>query len=97
MSQVDSAEREDTVRRIKNCIVTSLGLDTSPEEIRDDAQLFAPESVGGLGLDSLAALEIFVSLSKEFGLRDREIDAALFVSPSTLADWVLATPDTPAD
>ncbi len=53
--------------RIKQVIVESLGLEgMTPEMIGDDLALFGDE--GGLGLDSVDALELMVVLEKDFGV-----------------------------
>jgi hypothetical protein len=51
---------EDVVR---TSIVESLELPISPEEIGLETPLFGPTSAGGLGLDSLASLEILTALA----------------------------------
>ena len=62
--------------------------DMTPEDIDDDAPLFA----GGLGLDSIDALEIVVMLESEFGIKVKNESAArdYFLSISTLAAYVEA-------
>ena len=50
---------------IKEMMVENLMLKVSKEEIADDLPLFGP---GGLGLDSIDALELVVSLEKKFGV-----------------------------
>lgn len=57
---------EDNLRdSIKEMMVENLMLKVSKEEIADDLPLFGP---GGLGLDSIDALELVVSLEKQFGV-----------------------------
>ncbi len=66
----DSAERQ----RIKEILVETLKLeDISPGEIGDDMPLWGE---GGLGLDSVDALELMVVLEGKFGIRidDEEIE-----------------------
>ena len=46
-------------------MVENLMLKVSKEEIANDLPLFGPE---GLGLDSIDALELVVSLEKKFGV-----------------------------
>jgi acyl carrier protein len=53
--------RED----IKEMMVENLMLKVSKEEIGDDLPLFGTD---GLGLDSIDALELVVSLEKKFGV-----------------------------
>jgi acyl carrier protein len=50
---------------IKEMMVENLMLKTPKEEILDDMPLFGPE---GLGLDSIDALELVVSMEKRFGV-----------------------------
>ena len=51
--------------QIKEMMVENLMLKVPKEEIADDLPLFGP---GGLGLDSIDALELVVSLEKKFGV-----------------------------
>jgi acyl carrier protein len=53
-------------QRIKQMLVENLMLQITPEEIGDDQALFGP---GGLGLDSVDALQLVVALDKTFGLK----------------------------
>ncbi len=50
---------------IKQMMVESLMLRITKEQIQDEIPLFGPE---GLGLDSIDALELVVSLEKQFGV-----------------------------
>ena len=72
--------------RIKRMIVQILELKIDPEEIEDDEMLFG----GGLGLDSVATLEIVVGLEEEFRIevRDEDLRVELFDSVKALADYV---------
>lgn len=72
---------------LKRLIVESLNLDgLKPDAISDDAALFGQ----GLGLDSVDALELVVSLEREYGIRikSHEIDKQVFSSVATLAAFV---------
>lgn len=53
-------------QRLKVMIVDSLMLQITAADIADDTRLFGPE---GLGLDSVDALQLVVSLDKNFGLK----------------------------
>jgi acyl carrier protein len=71
---------------IKRVIVEALNLDTSADQIQDDAPLFGD----GLGLDSIDALEIAMAIEKRFGIKvqpDKETKKYFF-SIATLADLV---------
>ncbi|MGN6553461.1 MAG: acyl carrier protein [Verrucomicrobiota bacterium] len=52
--------------RIKAMMVENLMLQVTAAEISDDLPLFGP---GGLGLDSVDALQLVVALDKNFGLK----------------------------
>jgi acyl carrier protein len=52
--------------QLKSLLVENLMLQTPAEEIADDLPLFGP---GGLGLDSVDALQLVVALEKNYGLK----------------------------
>jgi acyl carrier protein len=55
--------------RIAATIIRALELtEYTPQSFPSEAVLFAPEDRGGLGLDSIASLEIISALSNEFDL-----------------------------
>jgi acyl carrier protein len=60
-------------RRLKQLLVENLMLQVSADEIRDDQPLFGP---GGLGLDSVDALQLVVALDKHFQLKIPDPEAA---------------------
>ena len=76
---------------MKRFIVRTLDLeDTRPEDIGDDQPLFA----GGLGLDSIDALELGLALQKRYGLSmstDSEQTRKHFGSVQALAAFVAAS------
>jgi acyl carrier protein len=74
--------------RIKATIVRSLELPMAPEEIQDEAILFGPAMVGGLELDSLAAIEIVVGMSNEFNLSLENVPREAFQSVATLGEFI---------
>jgi acyl carrier protein len=74
--------------RIKRCIIERLELEVEPQEIADDASLFAPVLAGGMELDSLAAIEIVVALSTEFDLQLDEVPKEAFENLQSLASYV---------
>jgi acyl carrier protein len=79
----------DLNSRIKTMMVECLMLKVTPESIGDDTPLFSPE---GLGLDSIDALELAVSLEKNFGVAtpSAEVAREAFVSVNTIAAYVTA-------
>lgn len=74
-------------RKLKELLIERLKFeDMTPEDIGDDEPLFE----GGLGLDSIDALEIVVMLESEFGLKIKNEGAAResFRSVATLATFI---------
>ena len=72
---------------LKSKIIESLKLqDITPEQIDDEAPLFG----GGLGLDSIDALELVVMLEKHYGIviKDIEEGRPAFRSVSALAKFI---------
>jgi acyl carrier protein len=72
---------------LKSKIIESLKLqDITPEQIDDNSPLFG----GGLGLDSIDALELVVMLEKNYGIviKDIETGRPAFQSVRTLADFI---------
>ncbi len=72
--------------QVKQVIIRKLSLDVKPEEIGDDDQLFG----GGMGLNSMATIEIIVGLEEEFEIQipDEDLRVELFDSVKTMADYV---------
>jgi Acyl carrier protein len=79
----------DLKSRIKTMMVESLMLKVPPESIGDDTPLFSPD---GLGLDSIDALELAVSIEKNFGVStpSAEVAREAFVSVNTVAAYITA-------
>jgi acyl carrier protein len=78
---------EDLVLELKKLIINTLKLeDITPEDIDADAPLFGE----GLGLDSIDALELVVSLEKTYGvfIPDSEVGKKVFRSVNALAEFV---------
>jgi acyl carrier protein len=72
---------------IKQLIVSELNLKgRDPATIEDDAPLFG----AGLGLDSLDALQLAISIEEKLGVRipEGEEARAIFASVSAIADHV---------
>jgi acyl carrier protein len=71
-------------RQIKRMLVENLMLQSTADEIGDDQPLFGP---GGLGLDSVDALQIVVALDKNYGLKipDPETARKIIHSVNTIA------------
>jgi acyl carrier protein len=59
--------------QIKRLMVENLMLQITAEEIADGLPMFGP---GGLGLDSVDALQLVVALDKNYGLKISDAEAA---------------------
>ncbi len=69
-------------RQLKELMVENLMLQVSAADIGDQQPLFGP---GGLGLDSVDALQLVVALDKHFGLK---------ITDQAVAQQMLANVDT---
>ena len=80
---------ENLREAIKEMMVENLMLKVPKEEIADDLPLFGPE---GLGLDSIDALELVVSLEKRFGVSVPNSETArhALATVNTIHDYVVA-------
>ena len=78
----------DLRQSIKEMLVKNLMLQTTAEEIGDDLPLFGP---GGLGLDSIDALELAVSMEKTFGVSvpNSEVAGKALRTVNTIHDYIL--------
>ena len=78
----------DLRQTIKEMLVKNLMLQTTAAEIGDDLPLFGP---GGLGLDSIDALELVVSMEKNFGVGvpNSEVAAKALRTVNTIHDYIL--------
>jgi acyl carrier protein len=74
--------------RIKEMLVKNLMLQVTPEQIGDDLPLFGPD---GLGLDSIDALELVVSMEKTFGVGvpSSDVAAKALRTVNTIHDYIL--------
>ncbi len=78
----------DLRARIKEMLVKNLMLQTTPDQIGDDLPLFGPN---GLGLDSIDALELTVSMEKVFGVSvpNSEVASQALRTVNTIHDYIL--------
>ena len=83
-AEMSAGELRSTIKRL---LVTELNLKgRDPETIEDDSPLFG----AGLGLDSLDALQLAMSIEEQLGVRIPEGDEAraVFKSVRAIADYV---------
>jgi acyl carrier protein len=87
---MNEAELRNEIRAL---LVETLMLPTAAEEIGDDRALFGP---GGLGLDSVDALQLVVALDKHYGLKisDQEVAKQTLQTVATMARAVWSRPAT---
>jgi len=78
----------DLRAQIKEMLVKNLMLQVTSEQIGDELPLFGPD---GLGLDSIDALELVVSMEKTFGVGVTNSDVAgkALRTVNTIHDYIL--------
>lgn len=79
---------EERKLSIKELIVNRLNLSVEPENIGDDVLLFEPEEEGGLGLDSVDALELAVAINNTFEVTISDDDMSIFNSVNTINAFI---------
>ena len=80
---------EELILELKNEIINVLNLEgVKPEDIATDDELFG----GGLGLDSIDALELIVLLEKNYGIKLKAPAQGkeIFRSVRTMAEFIQA-------
>lgn len=85
----------DLRAQIKEMLVTNLMLQTPADQIADDLPLFGPD---GLGLDSIDALELVVSMEKTFGVGvpNSEVASQALQTVNSIRDYIAAKIERPA-
>src|SRR5437867_7027517 len=78
----------DRRSQIKQMLVKNLMLQTPAEQIADDLPLFGPD---GLGLDSIDALELVVSMEKTFGVGvpNSEVASKALRTVNSIHDYII--------
>jgi acyl carrier protein len=78
-------EKTTLEQEVSQMIVEALNLEeVSPESIEPEAPLFR----GGLGLDSIDALEISMAVSQKYGFQLRSSDKEVFASLRSLSNHI---------
>jgi acyl carrier protein len=85
----------DLRTRIKEMLVKNLMLPTPANEIADDLPLFG---ASGLGLDSIDALELVVSMEKTFGVGvpNSEVAGKALQTVNSIHDYIVEKTERPA-
>lgn len=81
---------EELIEELKRALIEELNLEEiAPEDINPEEPLFGD---GGLGLDSIDALEIILILERNYGIKikDPAEGKQIFYSIRTLADFIAA-------
>ena len=78
--------KTEIVSRLKSLIAGELDVNIKPEQIADDAAFFE----GGLGIDSIAIVELISLVEEEFGVQfsDDDLVPESFANLGALADLV---------
>ncbi len=82
--------KEDLLLKLKTQIIKYLNLmDIEPEDIKNDAPLFGPESE--IELDSIDAIELSVLMEREYGLKitDPKKGRKIMASVNVMADFII--------
>jgi acyl carrier protein len=74
--------------KIKELIIERLNLKIPIEDMKDDSILFLSKDKGGIGLDSVDALEIAVGIMSEFDVEISDEDMHIFESVNTVDDFI---------
>ena len=74
------------LNQLKDIIANKLDVNLTVDEIDENVSLYED----GLGLDSIAIVDLIVSIEKEFsmGIEDEELNADLFKNLNTLAKFI---------
>ncbi len=82
-------DRAELRAKIKEVMVEELMLEQTPQSIGDGEPIFGS---GGLGLDSVDALQLVVALEKNFGLKIGTADSAkgILTTVETIANAIEA-------
>jgi len=83
-----SQTKEELTLELKKHIVEYLNLlDITPEDIKNDEELFGPE----LGLDSIDSVELIVLLDREYGIKINNPTEGrkILVNVNTIVDYII--------
>ena len=77
---------QEVKNRVKKVLINKLLQGLEPEDIKDDSPLIEL----GVGIDSVATLELIVALEEEFqiGIDEGEINRELFTNLASISDYI---------
>jgi acyl carrier protein len=77
---------QEVKNRVKRVLINKLLQDLRPEDIKDDTPLIEL----GVGVDSVATLELIVALEEEFqiGIDESEINRELLTNLTSISDYI---------
>ena len=78
------SDLSDLKQRIKRVLVDRMNLKMNPDDVKEDEGLFG----GGLGLDSIDALDLVVGIYEEFGVELKDDDMHIFASVNSIAAFL---------
>ncbi|HEY0635313.1 MAG TPA: phosphopantetheine-binding protein [Gammaproteobacteria bacterium] len=84
----DTSEKSSFEAELAALIVSALNLEQNPAELDPTAPLYGE---AGLGIDSIDALEISLTLSRQYGVQlraDDENNNQIFASLRNLAEYI---------
>ncbi|WP_304403445.1 phosphopantetheine-binding protein [Lactobacillus hominis] len=81
--------RKKIIHKVKKILIDELMIDINPELISNDSPLIGR----GLGLDSIDALELSISISTEFDITVNDSDIEMYGSVNKIADFIIEKQD----
>lgn len=83
------ARRKKVIYKVKRILIDEVMIDIDPELISNDSPLIGR----GLGLDSIDALELSISISTEFNITVNDSDFEMFGSINKITDFIISEQD----
>ncbi len=78
------SRRKELVGKIRGLVIENLELDLEPHQLDEDCPLFGV----GLALDSIDALQLVLSVERDFDITVPTDDVTIFRSVNTIADFI---------
>lgn len=79
---------QERKEQIKSLIIDRLNLRMDIADFSDNAPLFKTKAEGGIGLDSVDALEVSVGIMNEFDVEISDEDMHIFESVITIDNFI---------